>query len=168
MVNMAIVLGASGEPEEAKRLILEGLPVADLSLGEEHIGTLFGRHALACVVAQSGRYAEAEALLRKVADAQKRMGSHRGDFHPDWLGALIELARCCFAQGKVTDAVEICNEAITGFEHITRSEKPHPLTVRLMEARKNMMHLLEGEEEAKLLGQQHAKFPFILFRVGDE
>ena len=168
MVNMAIVLAASGEPEEAERLILEGLPVADTSLGEEHIGTLFGRHTLACIVAQTGRYAEAEALLRKVTDAQKRMGSHRGDYHPDRLGALIELANCCYAQGKIAEAVEICNEAITGFKSITRSEKPHPLTVRLMEVRKGMLHILEGGHGEKTPGQHHVKFPFILFRAGEE
>ncbi|KAK1756233.1 hypothetical protein QBC47DRAFT_342927 [Echria macrotheca] len=167
MVNMAIVWSALGEFEEAERLISVGLPVAIQDFGEEHIGTLFGKQTLACVVAQRGRHAEAEALLRKVADAQKRMASQRGDYHPDRLASLIELARCCFTQGKVAEALENVDEAITGFVHITRSAKPHPLTVRLMEARKQMAKMMEADDEGSV-GRHHVKFPWTVFRVGDD
>lgn len=168
MVNMAIVLGAVGELEKAEGLIREGLPVADSTLGEEHIGTLFGRHTLACVIAERGRHGEAEKLLWMVTETQKRMGSHRGAYHPDRLGALIELARCSFTQGKVAEAVSICSEAIKGFEQITVSEKAHPLTLKLREARKQMVHMMEGEHHVGLPETHQVKFPFVLFRVGEE
>ncbi|PHH84805.1 hypothetical protein CDD83_1341 [Cordyceps sp. RAO-2017] len=40
MVNMAIVLTALGQPEKAEELVLQGLSVADRTLGHNHIGTL--------------------------------------------------------------------------------------------------------------------------------
>lgn len=160
MVNMAILLSATGEPDKAEVLILEGLPVADRNIGREHVGTLFGRHTLACIWAQQGRFAEAEELLTEVAEGQRTMRSLRGDYHPDRLGALIELSRCCFQQGKIGRALSTCDEAIDGFDLI--SHKPHPLAVGLRKARAGMVEMQDGAEERDIV------FPFVLFRISDD
>lgn len=170
MINTAILLSATGRPSEAEELILEGLPIADRNLGRDHIGTLFGRHTLACVLAQQNRFAEAEALLVHVTDSQKRMTSHRGDYHPDRLVALIELARCHFMQGKTELAISVCDVAIHGFEIISSS--PHPLANSLRLARASMQNLLQHEsQEPQSLNAPHAQhgvsFPFVLFRSAD-
>lgn len=124
------------------------------------MGTLFGRHTLACVWAQQGRFAEAEELLEKVAEGQRVMRSLRGDYHPDRLGALIELSRCCFMQGKLERAIAVCDEAMHGFGVI--SQRPHPLAVGLREARAGMEEMREGGVERDIV------FPSILFRVSDD
>jgi len=166
MVNMAIVLSAAGRPGEGELLIRQGLPIADRNLGHDHIGTLFGRHTLACIVAQQGRHQEAEDLLVHVTDRQKRMGSHRGDYHPDRLGALVELARCCFLQGKIARAIDVCDEAIKGFDSI--SAAPHPIAISLRTARARMKTLADSElNRQEDPGLNDVTFPLILFRVCD-
>ncbi|KAK4242331.1 hypothetical protein C8A03DRAFT_40299 [Achaetomium macrosporum] len=157
MVNLAIVLGAAGELGTAEDLIRQGLPVADRNLGRDHIGTLFGRHTLACILAQRGRYAEAEELLVHVTDSQKRMGSHRGDYHPDRLGALIELARCCYMSGKLDRAIAICDEAIRGFDAINSRSRMVQLTT-------------SGSISLDTFRPEHhdVSFPFILFRACED
>ncbi|KAK3293622.1 tetratricopeptide repeat domain-containing protein [Chaetomium fimeti] len=170
MVNLAIVLSASGHTGEALDLIRWGLPIADRNLGRDHIGTLFGRHTLACILAQVGRYAEAEDLLVLVTESQKRMGSHRGNYHPDRLGALIELARCQYMLGKVDAAIAVCDEAIQGFDII--SVEPHPLALGLRTARAGMLKL-ESERSNLVLGtfrpEEHdITFPFVLFKVSGD
>ncbi|KAH7313318.1 tetratricopeptide repeat domain-containing protein [Stachybotrys elegans] len=167
MVNMAIILCAVGESAEAEDLIRQGLPAADRTLGRDHIGTLFGRHTLASILSQRGRYAEAKELLEEVTESQKRMASHRGDYHPDRLGALIELARCSFLLGKTRYAIEVCDEAIYGFDSI--SVEPHPLAESLRVARARMIQLEQGhsnDQGPSSTGSDDAgvSFPFILFR----
>lgn len=170
MVNMAIVLCAMDRPDEAEELVRQGLPVADRNLGRDHIGTLFGRHTLACILVQRGHYAEAEELLVHVTDSQKHMNSHRGDYHPDRLGALIELARCSFLLGKIHRAIDICDEAIHGFDCI--SVDPHPLATNLRTTRDRMDRL----RQSGLSDQYHnnpshrhdVTFPFVLFRASHD
>jgi tetratricopeptide (TPR) repeat protein len=168
MVNLAVVLSASGRTTEAEGLIRWGLPVADRNLGPDHIGTLFGRHTLACILVQDGRYAEAEELLVHVTESQKRMGSHRGDYHPDRLGALIGLARCHFMLGKVEQAIAVCDEAIQGFDTI--SVAPHPLALGLRTARARMLQLESECENLDNFGpEEHdITFPFVLFKPSSD
>ena len=173
MVNMAILLIATGRSSEAEELILEGLPIGDRNLGPDHIGTLFGRHTLACILAHQNRFSEAETLLARVTESQKRMTAHRGDYHPDRLGALIELAHCQFMQGKTEQEISVCDEAIHGFDTISSS--PHPLANSLRLARTRMQHFLQHEaQEPQLLSfnapasRHEVSFPFILFRSSGE
>ncbi|KAI9148372.1 Kinesin light chain 1 [Paramyrothecium foliicola] len=160
MGNMAIVLSAKGRVAEAEDLVRQGLPIAEQTLGSDHIGTLFGQHTLACILSQRGRYAEAEELLIRVTDSQKRMNARRGDFHPDRLGALIELAHCYYSQGKLVPAMEVCDEAIHGFHSISKEE--HPLAIGLRSARACMEKVANDGE------RQDIKFPFVLFRPCDD
>ncbi|OTA88364.1 hypothetical protein M434DRAFT_80401 [Hypoxylon sp. CO27-5] len=165
--NMAIVLSATGQLDEAHELVCEALPAADRLLGRDHIGTLFGRYTLACILVQRGRYVEAEELLIYIADCQKRMASNRGDYHPDRLATLIELARCSFLLGKVRRAIDICDEAILGFDSI--SAEPHPLADGLRIARDRMAQLNQTSTGDPSLEHHHGiTFPFTLFRTNDD
>ena len=137
MVSTAIVKSALGELKEAEKLILSGLPIAERNLGEEHIGTLFGRCSLASVLIQQHRYHEAEAILVDVTERQKHMSSRRGDYHPDRLGALIELVKCYRLQGKIEDSIQTCDEALEGFANISVQE--HPLARELKATRSEMV-----------------------------
>ncbi|KAI0114262.1 hypothetical protein F4776DRAFT_656662 [Hypoxylon sp. NC0597] len=165
--NMAIVLSGTGQLAEAHELVCNVLPVADRLLGPDHIGTLFGRYTLACILVQRGRYAEAEDLLVYIADCQKNMASNRGDYHPDRLATLIELARCSFLLGKVGRAIDICDEAIFGFDSI--SVEPHPLANSLRIARGRMAQLNQTSSGGPSSAHHHGiTFPFTLFRTDDD
>ncbi|KAF4448457.1 tetratricopeptide repeat domain-containing [Fusarium albosuccineum] len=163
MVNMAIVLTAMGQYKKAEDLVLEGLPVADRTLGRDHIGTLFGRQTHAAILLERREYAAAERILLQVAESQKHMASHRGDYHPDRLGALIELARCSFALGKIDRAVAICDEAIYGLDSISMEE--HPLAISLRVSRSRMLELNQSSLiDHRPEQHSHAIFPFIFFQ----
>ncbi|KAK2594963.1 hypothetical protein QQS21_007321 [Conoideocrella luteorostrata] len=169
MVNMAIVLAAMGQHDEATELIRRGLPAAQRTLGPKHIGTLFGQQTLGCILVQDGQYTAAEGMLVEVAASQKEMASHRGDYHPDRLGTLVELARCSFALGKTERAITLCNEAIQGFDSI--STVPHPIAKGLRTTRARLLQLSQNNAsgcQAELDFQAcDINFPFILFRPCD-
>ncbi|KAJ3545083.1 hypothetical protein NM208_g2692 [Fusarium decemcellulare] len=163
MVNMAIVLTAMGQYKKAEDLVLEGLPVAGRTLGRDHIGTLFGRQTHAAILLERREYAAAEEILLQVAESQKHMASHRGDYHPDRLGALIELARCSFALSKIDRAAAICDEAIYGLDSISMEE--HPLAISLRVSRSRMLELTQSSLiDHRPEQHSHAIFPFIFFQ----
>jgi hypothetical protein len=168
MVNMAIVLAAMGHHDEAMALIRLGLPVAERNLGPDHIGTLFGRQTLACILVQCEKYAAAEEILVEVSVSQKKMASHRGDYHPDRLATLVELAHCSYSLGKIKSAIALCDEAIRGFDSISRS--PHPIALELRTTRTALVLLDQGEESRTRQAStpdssnRGITFPFIIFR----
>lgn len=165
MVNRAIVLAAAERLYDAEELVQEGLPVAMRTLGHEHLGTMYGRQVLAGIWLEQGRHQEAEQLLLEVTESQKKIPSPRGDFHPDRLGSLIELARCCFMLGKIERAIEICDETIRGFESIEAGR--HPLANKLRTARSRMYDLVECRSpiyEVDRRPERHdIVFPCLLF-----
>lgn len=165
-VNMAIVLAALGHHAEAIELIRPGLPIAERTMGPKHIGTLSGRQTLACVLGYCGQHVLTEEILVEVAANQKEIAAHKGDYHPDRLATLVELARCSFLMGKIERAVELCDEAIFGFDCISRV--PHPIAVGLRTTRDS----LAGRREAQVgdyqaqddVEQEEIVFPFITYR----
>lgn len=116
MVNKALIKSACGCLEEAEDLLRSGLEVANRNLGRDHVGTLLGRTLLASVLIQQQRYEDAEEILRDTTERQKHMQSHRGNYHPDRVTALVELAKCYRLQGKVESSIQACDEALDGFE----------------------------------------------------
>lgn len=136
MVNTAIAKSALGKLAEAESLVRFGLPIADRNLGEDHIGTLFGRHILGSIFLQQKRYTEAEILLVDVSERQKNMSSRRGDYHPDRLGTLVELAKCYRLRGQIERSISVCDEALDGFNMVNAPE--HPIAKDLKLARDRM------------------------------
>lgn len=55
-----------------------------------------------------------------------------GDQHPDRLGTLVDLARCHSGAGQCRESIEVCSEAIEGFEDIGAGV--HPLSEGLVAA----------------------------------
>jgi tetratricopeptide (TPR) repeat protein len=147
MANLARVKTALGQHNEADALVRGGLSIADRNLGEDHIGTLMGRTVLGIILTNQANFAEAESTLLNVIEKQRHLSSYRGDFHPDRLGAMIELASCYRLQGKLDESIRYCDEAIEGLQKI--SLKQHPLE-RKMKAQKQElieMKLLKEEED---------------------
>jgi tetratricopeptide (TPR) repeat protein len=144
MVNLARVKNALGQHMHAEILVRSGLSIADRNLGEDHIGTLMGRTVLGSILIHESRLVEAESTLLKVIEKQRHLSSYRGDFHPDRLGAMIELARCYRLQGKFDESIRICDETIEGLRKI--SLKQHPLERKMKEQKRDLIEMRRVEE----------------------
>jgi tetratricopeptide (TPR) repeat protein len=133
MVNIARVKVGLGDLKEAEELMLFGLPIAARNLGVGHQGYLWGRYILGQILVRQKRWEEAEQLLSDVTQRQCGLLQGRGKYHPDRLGALVELAVVYDALGKVKECDEVADEALEGFARISTSE--HPVARKLREDR---------------------------------
>jgi tetratricopeptide (TPR) repeat protein len=143
MVNMANIKSALGQHQEAESLIRKALPIADRNLCENHIGTLMGRAHLGAILVRQARYDEAETTLLDVIERQRHLSAYRGDFHPDRLGAMMELSGCYRLQGKIDDSIRLCDEAIEGLRRI--SLKEHPLERKMKEQRRELIQMKNAD-----------------------
>ncbi|KAL4929238.1 uncharacterized protein BDV17DRAFT_77899 [Aspergillus undulatus] len=143
MVNLARIKTALGQHDEAEVLVRHGLSIADRNLGENHIGTLMGRTVLGIILTKQSKFAEAESTLLDVIERQRRLSSHRGDFHPDRLGAIMELGSCYMLQEKLNESIRCCDDAIEGLQRI--SLKQHPLERKMRERKQKLMERLQSE-----------------------
>ncbi|KAM5459934.1 hypothetical protein McanCB49686_000970 [Microsporum canis] len=142
MVNLARVKIALGQYQEAESLVLKGLQVADRNLGRNHIGTLMGRTVLGVILTRESRFSEAEATLLEVIENLRHLSTYRGDFHPDRLGAMIELATCYKLQGKFDQSIRLCDETIEGLSRI--SLKEHPLEKKMKRLKIELIEMKNG------------------------
>ncbi|KAM5494295.1 hypothetical protein MaudMau93_000311 [Microsporum audouinii] len=145
MVNLARVKIALGQYQEAESLVLSGLQVADRNLGLDHIGTLMGRTVLGVIQTRQSRFSEAEATFLEVIEKLRHVSSYRGDFHPDRLGAMIELATCYKLQGKVDQGIKLCDETIEGLNKI--SLKEHPLERKTKKMKSDLIEMKNGNRK---------------------
>ena len=143
MVNLARVKTAMARHSQAELLVRSGLSIADRNLGENHIGTLMGRTVLGSILIRESRLAEAESTLLGVIDKQRHLSSYRGDFHPDRLGAMIELAWCFRLQGKLDESIRLCDETIEGLGKI--SLKEHPLEKKMKAHKRELIEMKRVE-----------------------
>jgi tetratricopeptide (TPR) repeat protein len=139
MANLARVKTALGEQNEAESLTRRGLEIADRNLGENHIGTLMGRMLLGIILTRKSRFAEAETILLDVIEKQRHISSYRGDFHPDRLGAMMELALCYKLQGKIDESIQLCDQTIKGLKKI--SLKEHPLERKMKQQKLELIEM---------------------------
>lgn len=128
-------------------------------VGPNHIGILFGQHVLASILAGLGEWKEARDIFAEIQEKQKGMHAHRGDYHPDRLGTLVDLARCYYELGNLDESIEICEYTIKGFEEISVEE--HPITRGLRTALGALYNLKHGSV-AQTAGDK-ISFPWILF-----
>ncbi|KAI1265357.1 TPR-like protein [Xylariaceae sp. FL1019] len=160
----ATVLSALGRLDEAEEIMRHIIPIATLNAGPNHIAGLFGRQVLSTILIEQGRFKEAERFLLEIAEAQKTMSSRRGNYHPDRIASLIELARCYQLQGKLQESIAICDETIQGLEEI--SETRHAFTEMLMLAKDQMLELGEpGSPLSFSSAPVVIKFPEHLFKL---
>ena len=148
--SKAIVLGALGRLQDSEELLRSIITIATRNIGDNHIGVLFGRQILATILSYQGRYTEAEQILLDVSDRQKRMPSPRGDYHPDRIVSLLELARCYQLQGRFEESIKMCNEAVEGLDSI--STTVHPFRGMLTVARTQMAEAMNEGDVADLHG----------------
>ncbi|KAF1849642.1 tetratricopeptide repeat domain-containing protein [Cucurbitaria berberidis CBS 394.84] len=129
MTNLALIKSGLGNPEDAEELILVCLPIAERNLGIDHHACLWGRYHLGKIWVQQKRWGEAEQQLVDVTERQRNLLGGRGQYHPDRLGGLVELAAIYNALGKVEECKRVVAEALHGFERISTTE--HPVAKKL-------------------------------------
>ena len=137
MANLARVKCELGNLKEAEELILLGLPVAERNLGTGHIAYLWARYHLGKIWVRQKRWEEAERHLVDVTERQRSLLQGRGQYHPDRLGGLVELAAVYHALGRFQECNRTVDEALAGLEKISTSE--HPVAKKLKEDRKIWM-----------------------------
>ncbi|KAG9194307.1 hypothetical protein G6011_04342 [Alternaria panax] len=145
MVNLALVKCEMGMTMEAEALIQHGLPIAARNLGSGHIAYLWGRYHLGRIWVIQERWAEAETHLLDVTERQRYTLQGRGEFHPDRVGGLIELATAYNALGKFEECERVVEEALVALAKITTTE--HPTAKKLKEDRDIWRQRREGSIE---------------------
>lgn len=149
MANLARVKCELGHLKDAEELILLGLPIAERNLGPDHIACLWARYHLGKIWVRQERWEEAERHLVDVTDRQRNLLQGRGQYHPDRLGGLVELAAVEHALGKIEECNRIVDEALAGLEKISTSE--HPIAKKLKEDRKRWMEERSKKERTEPL-----------------
>ena len=125
VANLARVKSAQGKLAEAEIDLRNGVSIAERNLGATHIGTLFGKMHLGDVLLKQKRYADAEKLLREVADGHKNMSVAREGEHPDRVKALELLSTCLQFQGRLDEALDACSHAIEGLKALGGQAHPY-------------------------------------------
>ncbi|MCJ1302694.1 hypothetical protein MMC08_005498 [Hypocenomyce scalaris] len=137
MVIMAQIKSKIGDQDEAEQLLLTGLLLAQTKPWRSALGSVLNE-----ILVRQGRYEEAENMLLEVVELQRNVSLYRGDYHPDRIGQMLVLVRCYEGQGKIAESLKWCNEALVGFEKISRTE--HGLAKIAKEDQKRLMALLDG------------------------
>ena len=112
IANLARIKSAQGNLIEAENDLRNGISIAERNLGATHIGTLFGKLHLGDVLIKQQRFADAEGLLREVADGHRNMSVASKGEHPDRVKALELLSTCLELQGRLGEAIDACGNAI--------------------------------------------------------
>lgn len=151
--NLARVKSGLGDYDEAEKLIRTALPIAQRNLGENHFGTLAGQAHLGNVLVRKGKLDDAEALFLDVIQRQRYESSARDDGeHPDRIAALFYLLRCNQKQGKIGDAMRVCEELVEAVSTIGGQGLGllHPFAKQLEEKREELKGLLESSRSVSL------------------
>ncbi|OOQ84544.1 tetratricopeptide repeat domain-containing protein [Penicillium brasilianum] len=110
-LNVAKIQTAMNQFDEAEQHFLEGLPVARRNLGVNHLGTLTAETWFGHLRWRQGRYSEAQAIWEGVTAKHRYEETKRGDGqHTDRLQAMWFLVHCFEDQGKIDDALEMCEQ----------------------------------------------------------
>jgi tetratricopeptide (TPR) repeat protein len=129
MVNLALVKCEMDMIYEAEALIQQGLPIAARNLTKGHIAYLWGRYHLGRIWVLQERWTEAADYLLDVTERQRHLLQGRGQYHPDRIGALVELATAYNALGKFEECDSVVEEALAALEKISTTE--HPVAKKL-------------------------------------
>ncbi|RYC54038.1 hypothetical protein CHU98_g12170 [Xylaria longipes] len=116
---LARVKSELGQHLEAERMIRDGLSIAERNLGEGHIGVLLAKTIYAQVLARLGKFAEAEEIFYMLVckEQYKQLVDEDGD-HPDRLTNIFFLSQCLENQGKLEQALQMCEEFLVGIATI--------------------------------------------------
>ncbi|KXT08320.1 hypothetical protein AC579_1796 [Pseudocercospora musae] len=114
--NLARIKALMGHVSEAEQMIASRLPIADRTLGEEHIGTLMGKAYYGQILTLAGKLDAAEKVLRSVVAAHRARDEQ--EMHGDHLVAAAFLLDCYRKQGKTGPAEKVEVEVTRGIRHI--------------------------------------------------
>jgi tetratricopeptide (TPR) repeat protein len=148
--NLAQVKTAMGRTDEAEELLLKILPIAERNLGKNHIGVIAGRCRLAQSLTRQRRFEEAETIYNNIlerhryaAAARKDSAKRLDDDHPDRIIAMYWLTDCYQAQGKLEEAIRVCD----ALAYIVRNVM-HPIVQKVREKKEGLTALQKGPMES--------------------
>ena len=109
--NLAMYRFLQGDAAEAEALLVEARPRAVRIFGPEHLVTLHLQHVLARVLAEQGRWDEAEALARQTLAVRRRVTpGHEGTGR-----TMLVLGRVLVEKAKFDEAEPLLQEAYALF-----------------------------------------------------
>ena len=141
---LARVKCAQGHFAEAEADIRAGLVKGERNLGYTHLGVLCGKLYLSETLIRQEYYNEAEETLLGLAEGYQTIRTNNKGEHPDRVRSLDLLSTCCQLQGRMDEAIDFCNQAVTGLEAL--HGHAHPYMTRLKEK-------VEGLKQAQIASQ---------------
>jgi len=120
--NLARITASSGALEKAEDMMRQGLPIAERTVGPNHIGTLMGKAYLGQILTLADKLDEAETVLRAVVEAHRARDGQ--NMHPDHMVAAALLLDCCRRRQKhqIVDRLE--TEVLEGIRHLFGQGSP--------------------------------------------
>lgn len=106
--NLAVVLAAAGEIEEARTLYERSIEVMDRELGPTHSNTMLARNNFGLLLANTGDLRGAEELQRHVLELRR---GKFGAVHQEVASGLQNLATTLKSQGRYPEADSMAMEA---------------------------------------------------------
>lgn len=126
--NLANMLHALGDSEEAIRILEGTLEVKRSTIGDAHPDTLVGMNNLGLVLTDLGRTKEAEDLLRQCLSASERA---IGRTHPNTVLPTANLARLLLTEERFDEARPLLQEAVTSYQRTLGSDHLFTLTAQI-------------------------------------
>lgn len=126
-IAMARYVAASGNPAEAKRMLVDMLDSRMDTVGAEHPDTLRIRHYLAVATTKTGDLAEAVSMFEGLAADQRRV---LGPDHPHTLKTRYELANLAGWLFDAPQAVRLSTELVADQQRVLGLDHPDTLMTR--------------------------------------
>ena len=132
--NLARIKNVLGNSYQAEMIIRAKLPIAERNLGDKHLGVIAARVHLGQVLVRQKRYVEAEKMFHDLMQLEKyQIAAREEGEHVDRIVAMVSLLRCYEVQGKIGDALRLCDIISTRIKAI--DGHAHPLAQRVEDKR---------------------------------
>ena len=125
--NLAALARVRGELVDAESLLRSALSMKRADAAVSPVSLLATEQELALVLAQQGRYREAEPLARRV---HREKLQSLGQRHPDTLRAVNNLAEALLALGESSEARELAAGCVPILEEVLGASHPDTLSAR--------------------------------------
>lgn len=103
-----VLLGLAGKSNQAIVEAQKSLKYNETNLGEASESTVGAMNSLSSMLADAGRYAEAEAIQRRMIEVERRQTTTQGQTMAVWLG---NFGTTLMSQGKTTEAEAVLRQA---------------------------------------------------------
>ncbi|KAI0383034.1 hypothetical protein F5Y04DRAFT_287602 [Hypomontagnella monticulosa] len=150
--NIGRVKSAMGQHTEAAQIMEEAVVIAERNLGENHFGVLSGKTHYAQVLVNQKRYEEAEEIFKTIINKPQyeKSTDDIGGEHPDRLIALWYLTGCLERQGKLQEALDICEGMMVSLREIGGQGlgTKHEFAIRVENEVTKIKELMNDEKQA--------------------